>query len=108
YGGATGFDVYGTQFAIATGPGAPASVSLSPPDADNPVGTSHTVTATVKDATSQPVPNITVRFAVTGSINTTGSCITNSSGQCTFTYNGPSLPGADPNGAYADTNGNGI
>ena len=87
-------------------PGPPATLTLSPLTATNDVDTQHTVTATVKDVTMNPVPNIIVRFSVTGSVNTTGSCTTNTSGQCSFTYTGPALPGADAITAFADTNNN--
>ena len=40
-------------------------------------------------------------------MTTTGSCSTNTAGQCTFTYHGPALPGADLVDAYADTNRDG-
>ena len=70
-------------------------VVLQPVNAVNPVGTSHTVTATVTDATGHPVPNTTLVFTVTGADNTQGSCLTDQNGQCTFTYQGPQLPGAD-------------
>jgi hypothetical protein len=73
----------------------PATVTLSPATATNPVGTSHTVTATVDDATGQPVPNTTVQFTVAGAVNTTGSCTTGPMGECSFTYQGPTFPGAD-------------
>jgi YVTN family beta-propeller protein len=85
----------------------PASVTLSPPDAVNPVSTSHTVTATVKNAAGGPVSGATVRFSVAGSVSTSGSCTTTSDGTCSFAYNGPDFPGADEIDAYADTNGNG-
>src|SRR6185503_3273667 len=85
--------------------GAPATLVLSPAAQTNPVGTSHTVTATVTDAGGNPVPHIVVRFTVTGSVSTSGSCTTGANGQCTFTYMGPALPGADAITAYADTDG---
>jgi Bacterial Ig-like domain (group 1) len=88
--------------------GAPATVTLDPPADSNDVGTSHTVTATVRDAAGNPVPGITVRFTVTGSVNTSGSCVTDANGQCDFTYSGPAFPGADDIYAYADTNNNGV
>jgi hypothetical protein len=47
-----------------------------------------------------------VFFTVTGSVNTSGSATTNSSGQATFCYIGPALPGADVIKAVADANGN--
>jgi hypothetical protein len=85
----------------------PATLTLDPPADTNTVGTSHMVTATVRDAGGQPVPNVIVRFTVTGSVNTTGQCTTGPTGMCTFTYQGPPLPGADVITAFADTNGDG-
>jgi hypothetical protein len=85
----------------------PASLTLSPTAAENPVGTSHTVTATVEDADGEPVSGVIVRFTVTGSVNTTGSCETDANGQCDFTYQGPSLPGEDAINAYADSDDDG-
>jgi hypothetical protein len=85
----------------------PATLMLSPPTATNDVDTQHTVTATVKDVNGIPVANVTVRFTVTGSVNTTGNCTTNMSGTCTFTYTGPALPGSDAITAFADSNNNG-
>lgn len=90
----------------------PATLTLSPAAGTNPVGTSHTVTATVKvprarGAADNPVPNVIVRFSVTGSVTASGECTTDASGQCGFTYEGPLLPGADAITAFANTNGNG-
>jgi hypothetical protein len=85
--------------------GAPPVLTLSPATATNPVGRSHAVTADVRDAAGQPVAGVTVRFTVTGSVNTTGTCTTNASGRCTFTYQGPPLPGTDAVTAYADSDG---
>jgi hypothetical protein len=84
-------------------PATPATLVLTPPADTNPVGTSHTVTATVRDAGGNPVANVTVRFTVTGTVNTSGQCTTNAAGQCDFTYNGPTAPGADAITAFADT-----
>ncbi len=42
-----------------------------------------------------PVPGATVSFDVSGSTTTSGTCTTNALGQCSFTYRGPSEPGAD-------------
>jgi hypothetical protein len=93
-------DAFVTKLATAA---VPATLVLTPPADVNPVGTSHTVTATVEDATGQPVEGVLVRFMVTGSVNATGECTTDSNGQCSFTYQGPPLPGADVITAYADT-----
>ncbi len=109
---AVGFGVAGSAFGYYyyyyNPPGPPASLVLTPPTAINPVGTTHTVTATVRDASNTLLQGIVVRFTVTGSVSASGQCTTSSSGQCTFTYNGPTSPGSDLISAFADTNNNGI
>jgi hypothetical protein len=85
----------------------PATLTLDPATATNAVGTQHCVTATVEDALGNPVPNVTVRFTVTGSVNTSGSLTTDANGQATFCYVGPPLPGADAITAFADSNNDG-
>ena len=89
--GSFGEDFVSSQPAV----GPPATVTLSPAAATNAVGTSHTVTAMVADASGQPVPDTVVQFTVAGDVNTTGSCTTDANGQCDFTYQGPVLPGQD-------------
>ena len=84
------------------------SLDLLPATATNEVDTQHCVTATVLDMAGRPVPGITVRFTVSGSVNTSGSQTTDGSGQATFCYTGPSLPGADAIHAYADTNNDNV
>jgi hypothetical protein len=91
------------SFLTSTRTVGPATLTLSPAAAVNPVGTSHTVTATALNALGQPVQGVTVRFAVSGSTTASGSCTTDANGQCAFTYQGPQLPGADLITAYADT-----
>ena len=74
------------------------TVSLAPSTATNPVGTSHTVTATVKDQNQNPVSGVSVTFTVlSGGPNagTKGTATTNSSGQATFTYTGSGGAGTD-------------
>src|SRR2546428_2022126 len=88
--------------------GAPATLTLSPKTDTNPVDSQHCVTATVRDSFGNLVPGVTVRFAVAGSINTSGSAMTTTGGQATFCYMGPALPGADAIKAYADTNMNNV
>jgi len=78
-------------------------ISVTPPDATNPVGTDHTVTANVHEAGGTPVvAGQIVAFSVTG-VNggATGTCapvtcISDASGNVTFTYH-------DTNGAGDDT-----
>jgi hypothetical protein len=100
----TSTNVYASRFQL----GAPESLTLSPAADTNPVGTSHTVTATVLDGAGQPVPNVVVRFDISGSVTTSGQCTSGAGGQCSFSYLGPQLPGADLIGGFADTNGNGV
>jgi hypothetical protein len=88
---------------VVAGPGAPATLTLSPAADTNDVDTEHCVTATVEDASGNPVPNVTVRFSVTGAVNTSGSATTDASGEAEFCYQGPELPGADAITAFADT-----
>jgi hypothetical protein len=92
---------------LSFGPGPPATLALAPKTATNVVGTQHCVTATVQDVLSNSAPDITVRFAVTGSVNTIGSQKTDANGQATFCYQGPQLPGTDAISAFADTDNNG-
>jgi hypothetical protein len=87
---------------------APATLTLSPKTASNPVDTQHCVTATVKDAFGNPTPGIVVRFKVTGSVNKSGSATTGTGGKASFCYTGPALPGTDTIKAYADTNKNNV
>jgi hypothetical protein len=89
------------------GPGDPASVVLTPPAATNTVSTDHSVTAAVSDANGEPTPDVTVRFTVSGSRNTSGQCTTDEAGSCTFTYTGPALAGADLIVACADIDNDG-
>jgi hypothetical protein len=84
-------------------PSGPAKLTLKPKTATNPVGTKHCVTATVTNAAGGPVKGVTVRFSVTGSVNTSGSAATDANGEATFCYIGPNFPGADKIHAYADT-----
>ena len=90
----------------------PGEIVLNPADGANDVGTSHTVTATVRDfplvdPEGDPVSNVTVIFAVEGSTTVSGQCTTDAAGQCPFTYTGPLEPGSDKITAFADTNGDG-
>ena len=46
-------------------------------------------------------------FTVSGSVQTSGQCLTGPDGTCTFTYQGPDLPGADSITACADNDTDG-
>jgi hypothetical protein len=82
-------------------------LSLTPVADTNEVGTTHTITAQVVTL-GGPTGGVTVRFVVTGSVTTTGSCTTNKEGSCTFTYDGPDFPGADAIHAYVDSDNDGM
>ena len=73
-------------------------ITLTPASSTNPLGTSHTVTATVA-GTGDPVVGRSVTFTVVSGPNAgvTGSDSTDSNGQASFTYttSTSSLPGTD-------------
>lgn len=85
--------------------GPPATLTLEPKADTNEVASEHCVTATVKDASGNPVPDVIVRFTVTGSASTSGSRTTGSDGKAELCYTGPAFPGADTIRAFADTDG---
>jgi hypothetical protein len=87
-------------------PGPPATVTLDPLAAQNPVDTRHCVTATVEDRFGNPTPGIRVVFTVTGSNSTTGAGTTDADGQAGFCYTGR-LFGVDTIDAFADTDNDG-
>jgi hypothetical protein len=62
-------------------------VTLTPATAENPVGTTHTVTANVTEE-GAPQSGVTVTFTVTGANPQVGTGVTNASGEATFTYTG--------------------
>ena len=68
----------------------PATVIALTPETDtNPVGSDHTVTATVSDEFGNPVAGEDVHFAVTGGgtpVPAAGEGMTNAAGQATFTF----------------------
>ena len=95
-----------TDYTVApTGPTAPVTVAgvvnplviaLTPASATNPVGTSHTVTATATRG-GTPQNGVPVSFSVISGPNagTTGSATTGASGTASFTYTGGPTAGTD-------------
>ena len=81
-------------------------LTLTPEDADNPIGTSHTVTATVLTGPF-PEDGKNVVFTVTGVNPTSGSDVTDLAGVATFTWIGP-MPGVDTVTAFLDLDGDGV
>ncbi|MGH2935418.1 MAG: Ig-like domain-containing protein [Gaiellaceae bacterium] len=95
----TGAAACGQAYILIAGSGIVATspnLSLSPTMATNPVGTPHTVTATVTNPDTTPAAGVLVTFTVTGAnAGASGTCSpadckTNASGQVTFTYTGTS------------------
>jgi Ca2+-binding RTX toxin-like protein len=82
------------------------TVDVSPASDTNPVGTQHTVTATVNEAGSGPATTGNVLFTVSGVNPTGGTVPVNGSGQASFTYTGTN-PGGDNITACYDQNGSG-
>jgi hypothetical protein len=103
---------YGANYVVAQTcttpppPGTPASLTLAPKTETDTVFTQASETATVKDSSGNPVPNVVVRFSVTGANPGSGTQTTDQFGQAKFTYTGQN-PGTDTITAYADSNNNG-
>ena len=72
-------------------------ISLDPKTATNPIGTSHTVTATVVNSNGIPQDNVLVTFTVTSGPDAglTGTDKTDSAGHATFTFTNTTTPGTD-------------
>jgi len=66
------------------------TLSLAPLTDTNPTGTSHTLTATLVDADGDPTSSQMITFTVTAGPNagTTGSGVTDSNGEATWSYTG--------------------
>jgi hypothetical protein len=86
---------------------AQAVLVLDPAFAENPVGTSHTVTATVYYSTGQPAQGVPVDFQVSSpsGFSAAGGCVTGPDGRCSFTYQGPQQPDVHTIEACAHTVG---
>ncbi len=84
-------------------------ISLSPSSATNPVGGSHTVTASVYTVPAlTPIPGANVTFTVTSGPNAgaTGIAVTDAAGHATFTYSDTGGAGTDTISAtYTDSTG---
>ena len=89
-------------------------LSLTPASATNPVGTTHTVAATLTGISGSSVSGALIGFDVLSGPNagTTGvcdpaDCRTNALGGVTWTYTGSGGPGSDAIRAFADQNESG-
>jgi hypothetical protein len=86
----------GTPYILARGVDVISDIDLAPAEATNPIGTSHTLTATVTTddpAPGTPVVGTTVTFSVIAGphTGTTGTGVTDSTGKATFAYTGTML-----------------
>ncbi len=74
-----------------------AHLTLEPESAQNDVGTTHTVTATVTDQSGDPLMGVDVSFSVAAGPNVgiSGSATTDILGQAAFTYTDANGPGTD-------------
>jgi len=88
-------------------PAAVRTLTLAPATDTNPVGTTHTVTATVTDTPGGPVQGIDVHFDVTLANPTSDVCTTNTGGQCAFSYTGTNA-GTDVIMSFADSDDDGV
>lgn len=77
-----GFTIQGGTGVVGEG------ITLAPSSATNPVGTDHTVTATVQDDEGNPIEGRDVDFEIMAGPNsgTTGGGITDGNGEATFTW----------------------
>jgi hypothetical protein len=88
-------------------------ITLSPQSAINVIGTTHTVTATVRDIHGVPQPGHEIVFSVisgpnagaTGTCSVNADCSTDAAGRVSFTYTGGPNPGTDVIRACFDDNG---
>jgi Bacterial Ig-like domain (group 1)/Divergent InlB B-repeat domain/Domain of unknown function DUF11 len=79
-----------------------ANLALTPATATSAVGTPHTVTATLKNGTGNPIAGAPLTFTATGANTASGTGTTNASGVATFTYTGTNV-GTDQIGACYDS-----
>jgi hypothetical protein len=96
----------GTPYIVARGVRLITNIDLTPDSATNVVGSSHTVTATVKE-NGIPVVGTTVAFTVVSGphAGTTGTAVTDGSGTAQFTYVS-SAAGTDTiEASYVDSSG---
>jgi hypothetical protein len=89
--------------------GIPTSLTVSPAASTGVVDSTYCLTATVYDEFGMPSVGVTVRFRVTfeSVFSFLGSATTDATGQASFCYPGPALPGTDAITAFADVDGDG-
>lgn len=112
----TGLEACGQAYVLISGQNIVVNslvISVSPLNATNPVGTSHTVTANVHESDgAPPVEGQHVDFTVTGiNAGATGTCVpadckSDANGDVSFTYTDTNGPGDDTiKASFTDTRG---
>ena len=83
-------------------------ILLAPVSASNPVGTSHTVTATVQDDSGNPIVGRDVTFTIVSGphVGQTSTVQTDASGEATLTYTGTSTGTDVIEATMVDSHGN--
>jgi hypothetical protein len=96
----------GTPYILARGVRLITNIELAPDSATNSVGSSHTVTATVKE-NGVPVVGTTVTFTVVSGPHAgmTGTAVTDASGTAQFTYTGTAVGMDTIEASYVDSGG---
>jgi Bacterial Ig-like domain (group 1) len=82
-------------------------LELEPATDQNPVGSTHTVTATLTDGLGTPVPGEPILFGVSGVHSASGSDVTDANGEAEFSYAGSNL-GSDTITACHDANASAV
>ncbi len=84
-----------------------ATINLSPLSDTNPLGTLHTVTATVEDDAGEPMEGIVLFFYITSGPHQgyNGNGTTDSNGEATFTYTGSAEGTDEIVGSFVDFHG---
>jgi uncharacterized repeat protein (TIGR01451 family) len=99
---------FGIPYIVARGEGLRfiSNIELTPATDENPVGTTHTVTAAVKE-NDVPVAGKTVTFTILSGphVGVTGTAVTDASGVATFTYLGATAGTDTIEASYTDTQG---
>lgn len=92
--------------AVGGAPIIPPTLTVAPRTGTGAVGSTHTLTATLKDSSNAPIPGAPIVFARTGANPGSTAASTNGSGVATTSYVGAN-PGSDNITACYDTSGDG-
>ena len=104
-------DAAGNAAAVVLGGSAvqlPGSITLEPSSSENAVGTTHTVTATIRNNAGALQPGVQVTFLVTAGPNAgaTGTGTTDANGQASFAWTGVGAGEDTVTASFVDGSGN--